>query len=113
MSKSVYITGIAGFIGSTLAKKLHSEGYEVSGIDNLSFSDGSNLEGTDIVWEVGDFSDVSNIRADTIIHLAAITCARYDNEYEMAKQNYANTVTLIQKFQNKRIIILGSSNIKY
>jgi len=108
MSKSVYITGIAGFIGSTLAKKLHSEGYEVSGIDNLSFSDGSNLEGTDIVWEVGDFDNVDNIRADTIIHLAAITCARYDNVTEMFEVNYRKSESLVQKFQNKRIIFAST-----
>lgn len=32
----VFITGIAGFIGSHLAEKLIAEGYEVSGIDNFS-----------------------------------------------------------------------------
>lgn len=32
----VLITGVAGFIGSTLAKKLISQGYEIIGIDNIN-----------------------------------------------------------------------------
>ena len=38
------VTGIAGFIGSTLAHKLVEEGHEVSGIDNLSTGNLENLE---------------------------------------------------------------------
>ena len=32
-----FITGVAGFIGSNLADRLITEGYEVIGIDNLSY----------------------------------------------------------------------------
>ena len=32
----ILITGVAGFIGSTLAKKLINQGYEVIGIDNIN-----------------------------------------------------------------------------
>lgn len=35
--KKILITGIAGFIGSNLADRLIKEGYEVVGIDNLSY----------------------------------------------------------------------------
>ncbi len=35
--KKVLITGVAGFIGSNLAERLVKEGYEVVGIDNLSY----------------------------------------------------------------------------
>ena len=38
------ITGIAGFIGSTLAHRLVEEGHDVSGIDNLSTGRLENLE---------------------------------------------------------------------
>ena len=37
------ITGIAGFIGSTLAHRLVADGHEVSGIDNLSTGSLENL----------------------------------------------------------------------
>ena len=32
----VFITGVAGFIGSTAAKMLLDQGHQVSGIDNLN-----------------------------------------------------------------------------
>ena len=35
--KTIAITGVAGFIGSNLATMLLSEGYNVVGIDNLSY----------------------------------------------------------------------------
>jgi UDP-glucose 4-epimerase len=34
--KNILVTGVAGFIGSNLAKKLLAEGYRVVGLDNLS-----------------------------------------------------------------------------
>ena len=39
----IYITGIAGFLGSHLAKKLRNLGHEVSGNDNLLLGEMENL----------------------------------------------------------------------
>ena len=36
MKKKILVTGVAGFIGSNIAKKLIKEGYHVIGIDDLS-----------------------------------------------------------------------------
>jgi nucleoside-diphosphate-sugar epimerase len=36
MKKKVFITGVAGFLGSHLAEVLLKEGHTVMGIDNLS-----------------------------------------------------------------------------
>ena len=41
--KKVFITGIAGFLGSHLAKRFHQMGFEVSGNDNFYGSDTSNV----------------------------------------------------------------------
>jgi UDP-glucose 4-epimerase len=41
--KRVFITGVAGFLGSHLAKKMHQLGWSVSGNDNLMGGDRSNL----------------------------------------------------------------------
>ena len=105
---NVYITGIAGFIGSTLAKKLHNEGYEVTGIDNLSGSDGSNLEGVDFTWEVGDIKNVREVSADTIVHLAAITNARNSNADEMLKVNFEYTTKLFNFNYDKKFIFAST-----
>lgn len=40
----VLITGVAGFIGSNLAKALLDKGYEVVGVDNMTQGDKHNLE---------------------------------------------------------------------
>jgi len=44
MSKTILITGCAGFIGSNLTLKLVNQGHQVTGIDNLSFGFLSNLD---------------------------------------------------------------------
>lgn len=44
MSKTILITGCAGFIGSNLTIKLVNKGYQVTGIDNLSFGFLKNLD---------------------------------------------------------------------
>jgi UDP-glucuronate 4-epimerase len=36
MNKTIFITGIAGFIGFHLAKKLLGQGYHIIGLDNLN-----------------------------------------------------------------------------
>ena len=43
MKKKIMITGVAGFIGSNVCKSLLNKGYHIVGIDNLSQSDGKNM----------------------------------------------------------------------
>jgi UDP-glucose 4-epimerase len=73
------ITGIAGFIGSTLAHALVEQGHEVSGIDNLSTGTLDNL--ADIRHAVSfqqiDLQDVAGVRSacegiDYILHQGAL-----------------------------------------
>ncbi|MDQ2833202.1 MAG: SDR family oxidoreductase [Acidobacteriota bacterium] len=73
------ITGIAGFIGSTLAHALVKQGHDVSGIDNLSTGSLENL--ADIRQRVSfqemDLQDVSGVRSacegiDYVLHQGAL-----------------------------------------
>lgn len=73
------ITGIAGFIGSTLAHALVEQGHEVSGIDNLSTGSLENL--ADIRHAVSfqemDLQDVAGVKSacegvDFILHQGAL-----------------------------------------
>jgi nucleoside-diphosphate-sugar epimerase len=41
----MFVTGAAGFIGSTLVDRLLAEGHRVVGIDNLSTGAAANLDG--------------------------------------------------------------------
>jgi UDP-glucose 4-epimerase len=73
------ITGIAGFIGSTLAHTLVEQGHEVRGIDNLSTGTLDNLEDIrhEISFEKMDLQDVAGVKAacegaDYVLHQAAL-----------------------------------------
>ena len=73
------ITGIAGFIGSTLAHKLVEEGHEVSGIDNLSTGNLENLEDirSAIKFEEIDLRDSDGLRGackgvEYVLHQGAV-----------------------------------------
>jgi len=73
------VTGIAGFIGSTLARVLLEQGHEVRGIDNLSNGKLENIADIrhDISFEKMDLQDVAGMRSacdgvDYILHQAAL-----------------------------------------
>ncbi len=66
-----FITGIAGFIGSSLARELLSRGEKVRGVDNLSTGNRANLE---------DMKDRIDFREADILDLDAVhrACAGVD-----------------------------------
>jgi nucleoside-diphosphate-sugar epimerase len=73
------ITGIAGFIGSSLAHALVEQGHDVSGIDNLSTGNLANLEDIRdrIDFQQIDLQDIPGVRAacegvDYILHQGAL-----------------------------------------
>ncbi len=73
------ITGIAGFIGSTIAHALVDQGHSVQGIDNLSTGTVANLEDIRhaISFEVADLRDLPAMRracegVDFVLHQAAL-----------------------------------------
>jgi len=73
------ITGIAGFIGSTLAHTLVEQGHEVRGIDNLSTGTLDNLADIShrISFEKMDLQDIAGVKAacegaDYVLHQGAL-----------------------------------------
>jgi UDP-glucose 4-epimerase len=73
------ITGIAGFIGSTIAQALVERGDEVSGIDDLSTGQLDNLEAirSRVAFTQADIRDLDAVRAacvgvDYVLHQAAM-----------------------------------------
>lgn len=67
----VFITGIAGFIGSHLADRLLAEGHTVCGVDNFTTGAERNLPG-DISFAEGDIQALISLDgADLVIHCAA------------------------------------------
>jgi nucleoside-diphosphate-sugar epimerase len=73
------ITGIAGFIGSSLAHELLELGHEVCGVDNLSTGDIANIGSllSDIEFHELDINDTDQMRnhcrgVDCVLHQAAL-----------------------------------------
>jgi len=73
------VTGIAGFIGSAIARGLLKQGHEVRGLDNLSTGKWENLAeiSKEIDFRQGDLLDTSAVNSacagvDYIFHEAAI-----------------------------------------
>lgn len=84
--KRIGVTGAAGFIGSHLCERLLADGYDVIGVDDLSYGSLANLEGCvqnpGFTFEVLDCTQRRPLRAafdgcDGIMHLAAMKIPRY------------------------------------
>src|SRR5215472_11203151 len=105
MSTNILVTGVAGFVGSNLAKFLAAQGYRVIGIDNLS-------AGTlDNVGQSVDFHNL-DIRSreihslfrnvDTVFHLAAKSSLTdcLNNPIEAASVNSVGTINVLEAARN-------------
>jgi UDP-glucose 4-epimerase len=71
----VFITGVAGFLGSHLADAMLADGHEVVGIDNLLGGDRENVP-HDVDFHVCDCNDFDRVRdlvshCDIVFHCAA------------------------------------------
>lgn len=131
--KTVFITGIAGFIGSSTAKKLLDKGYRVVGVDNLndyydpklkkarldllkSYSDNVKIYKADITdYKVMD-KIFSNEKIDKVCHLAAQAGVRYSIENPFAYQevNLLGTLNMLELCRHhgvKDFIYASSSSV--
>lgn len=133
MSRTVLVTGSAGFIGSHAVEKLLDEGYQVIGLDNFdNFYDPEikrdniikaqrhpNFMG--VVGDIRDEADLENIFAiydiKDIIHLAARAGVRpsWDEPLLYEHINVIGTINLLKKAAESGVehFIYGSSSSVY
>ncbi len=124
MTKSVLITGGAGFIGAHVSAELLSHGYRVHALDNLV----SQVHGPgqqrpayvprDVELTIGDVRDVDAVRralvdVDLVIHLASLVGVG-QSMYEIAEYTSVNnlgTATLLQAISERPIecLVIASS----
>jgi len=99
----IFISGIAGFIGSNLADALIEQGHEVSGIDDLSTGREENVP-AGAYWRQGDVRRMADIIwgrkhvPDVIYHCAASYKDRADWERD-ASTNVLGTINVVREAQ--------------
>lgn len=127
--QKILITGITGFIGSHLAKKLKENGYQVSGITKVS-SSRNNLElepflsGIKITTcDVSDYYSTHNIihdaDPDVIVHLAASSSIKDSfekpfldvNTNILGTMNIAHSIMELPNFKEKRLLYASAAAI--
>jgi len=112
----VLITGVAGFIGSNLAKRLLQKNHYVIGIDNLSYGSIENIEDIkthkNFEFISGDLANpfiIKDISADIIVHLASQKIPRYTSAYRTLEENQLLLKNVIEKGKKDSIRIVFAS----
>jgi UDP-glucuronate 4-epimerase len=128
----IYITGIAGFIGFHLAKKLVNEGYEVAGCDNFNsyydpqlkrdrqrilidefdvYIDPYSLD-TQYCGALNPLKEPVVHDYDAVVHLAAYAGVRHSLKYPQPyiDNNITGTQQLITKCEELEIPVLYASS---
>ena len=101
MNQRILITGVAGFVGSNLAKYLLDAGYDVIGIDNLSAGTENNVDAR-VEFHKRDILDVEIhplfAKLDGVFHLAAKTSLTdcMAKPLEAASVNVLGTLNVIE-----------------
>ena len=129
--KNILITGVAGFIGFNLAKKILSEGHSVFGLDNFDkyYSINLKLRRTNYLKKFKKFKffrlDIENNEefkklnlknVDHVFHFAAQAGVRYSaiNPKKYIKTNILGTINLLKyvtKIKPKSTFISSSSSV--
>jgi nucleoside-diphosphate-sugar epimerase len=116
------ITGIAGFIGSTLAHALVDQGHEVRGIDNLSTGTLDNIADirASVEFEQMDLEDAAGLKAacdgtDFVLHQAAVASVpkSVKDPVTSHQSNINGTLNLLLAARDakvKRIVYAASSS---
>lgn len=120
----ILITGAAGFIGSSLAKRAVAEGHSVIGVDNLITGNRENLASVeaDIDFHVADIRNREQMQAlcggvDVIFHEAALPSVPKSvlDPLTSHQHNVEGTVSLLlaAKEQKVRRVVYAASSSAY
>jgi UDP-glucose 4-epimerase len=120
----VFITGVAGFIGSNVAAGLLDRGHEVVGIDNMSQGEKLNLVELEshrsgkFTFQHADIRDraamVEKARgADVILHLAAYKIPRYSDALETLQINGHGSECVFEAAREvgAKVVIASTSDV--
>ncbi len=116
------ITGIAGFIGSSIAHALVEQGHEVRGVDNLSTGRMENLAEirSSITFQLADIQDLNAMHAacegvDYVMHQAALASVPRSvkdpiSSHESNINGTLNVLLAARDANVKRVVYAASSS---
>jgi len=124
-TKRIFITGGAGYIGTTLIPLLLEQGYHVTVYDSLMFTNGDKLlpyiTNERFTFVEGDVRNVEKLSKhikdhDVVIHLAALVgfpICRERGERESYDVNVIGTHNVIDLMTPEQYLLFGSTGSNY
>jgi UDP-glucose 4-epimerase len=118
----VLITGVAGFIGSNVARALLDNGYHVVVIDNMSQGDKLNMlefiDHPEFEMHYADIRDEAAVKAAAkgckkIVHLAAYKIPRYTDALDTLLINTGGSENVLKAAidQNAKVVAASTSDV--
>lgn len=108
----IFISGIAGFVGSNLANTLVKLGYNVSGCDSLKFGYAENLK-PEVKWLHCPFEDIDPdflASFDVMVHAATFNIIyAVEQPIDTFKNNALHSIDLVRSFPGKIVYTSTSS----
>ena len=121
MKKRILVTGAAGFIGSHVVDRFVSEGWDVTGVDNMSTGELENVNKGIKALMVNNFAaeavleKIANKEFDVVCHLAAMPRVLFsvENPALTNETNVSDTVKLLDVCRGnvKRFVFSSSSSV--
>jgi len=125
MKKKIFVTGGAGYIGTSLIPSLLGQGHEVTVYDSLIFKNGDKLipffQDPNFKFVRGDILDQEKLREhmtghDVIIHLAALVgfpICREKGPEVSHRINVLGTQNVIDSLHPDQYLLFGSTGSNY
>jgi UDP-glucose 4-epimerase len=118
--KRVLVTGVAGFIGSQVARRFLQEGYQVVGVDDLSMGDIANVPGA-VEFIQADLAEPATLQllprdCPVLLHLAGQSSGEisFDDPVADLHKNVVSTLQLIRhgmECRAERIVYASSMSV--